>query len=357
MASEYDELVRICTLPIQQIPETVFYSTANYEPIAINSHAIGQSIARGLCQQLDFPRLINRVHADGARIFVEAGAGSTCSRWIKETLKEQEHITIPLNQRGVTDHKSIVKALAKLVSHRVAVDLSPLYNSEKIAIHKNPSLSKIIKLGGTPISCVLLSVETQNIVKAGFSNDLLPLAVKEPPIPQNLLPLAVKEPPIPQNLLPIDVKEPPIPQNVEESPMPQNLSPIDVKEPPISQNLSPIDVEEPPMPQNLSPLAVKEPPIPQNLSPIGVKESPIPQNLSHSNPPQISQTYEQKEEVLLSVLQEPQYQHNSEYNANLTKVHTAFLQGRQEGLKQLGEIIQLQIAIAQNLWEAHEKHD
>ncbi|MGL5065834.1 MAG: PfaB family protein, partial [Microcoleus sp.] len=256
MESECDEITRLCTLPIQQIPKTVFYSTANYEPIAIDSDAIGRSIARGLCQPLDFPRLIDRVYADGARVFVEAGAGSTCSRWIKETLKQREHITIPLNQRGVTDHKSIVKALAKLVSHRVALDLSPLYSSTEIATQRSRSLSTTVTLGGTLIDSFLLSPQTKKIVEVALSTDSLPLAVKE---------------------------------------------------------------------------------------------SFSHQNLPLSDPPQISQTYEKNEEIVLSILQEPQNQSNSEHNVQLTKTHTAFLQARQEGLQQLSDLIQFQIAIAQNL--------
>ncbi|MFM8003577.1 MAG: polyketide synthase, partial [Dolichospermum sp.] len=39
---------------------------------------------------------------------------------------------VSLNKRGVDDHTSIIKALAKLFSHRVQLDLSPLYSLSKI---------------------------------------------------------------------------------------------------------------------------------------------------------------------------------------------------------------------------------
>jgi PfaB family protein len=126
--SEYDEIVKLNTLPIQNVPDTVFYSAAEYQPITLDSNSIGQNIAKCLCQQLDFPRLINQVYENGTRIFIEVGAGSTCSRWISENLKHQEHLAVSLNKRGVDEHTSIVRALAKLLSHQVSLDLSPLYS-------------------------------------------------------------------------------------------------------------------------------------------------------------------------------------------------------------------------------------
>jgi PfaB family protein len=137
MYSEYNELVKINTLPIQNIPNPIFYSAANYEPITLDTHTIGKNIAKCLCHQLDFPRLIKRVYKDNIRIFIEVGVGSNCSRWISATLKEREHITVSINRRGVDDHTSILRALAKLLSHQVKLDLSPLYPQPKYKLEIN----------------------------------------------------------------------------------------------------------------------------------------------------------------------------------------------------------------------------
>ncbi|MGM3309237.1 beta-ketoacyl synthase N-terminal-like domain-containing protein [Anabaena sp. WFMT] len=128
MHSEYNELVKINTLPLGNVSASIFYSAAEYEPIKLNSHTIGHNIAKCLCQQLDFPRLINRVYNDNIRIFIEVGVGSSCSRWISSHLKEKEHIAVSINRRGLDDHTSIIRALGKLLSHRVELDLSPLYS-------------------------------------------------------------------------------------------------------------------------------------------------------------------------------------------------------------------------------------
>ncbi|MEI6442262.1 MAG: PfaB family protein [Nostocales cyanobacterium ELA583] len=128
MHSEYDELVKVNTLPSQTNSKTIFYSAAEYALMKIDSNLIGKNIAKALCQQLDFPRLVNRAYNDNIKIFIEVGVGSNCSRWISEILKDREHLAVSLNRRGVDDHTSIIKALAKLFSHRIELDLSPLYS-------------------------------------------------------------------------------------------------------------------------------------------------------------------------------------------------------------------------------------
>lgn len=128
MVSEYDELAELHTLPIDNKPAIEFYSAAKYKTIELDSEGMGNNIAKVLCQQFDFPRIINRVYEDGARIFVEVGAGNACSRWIGENIQQKEHTTIFLNRRGVNEHTSLIRGLAQLISHRVALDLSPLYS-------------------------------------------------------------------------------------------------------------------------------------------------------------------------------------------------------------------------------------
>jgi PfaB family protein len=127
MSSQFSELKDWFTLPVQPAPQSLFYTAATYGQTRLDSPAIAQSIARALCQPVDFPRLIRQVYDDGARVFIELGPGGTCSRWIRDTLKQEDHATITFNTRGVDDHTSTLRALAKLVSHRVPLDLACLY--------------------------------------------------------------------------------------------------------------------------------------------------------------------------------------------------------------------------------------
>ncbi|WP_414624205.1 polyketide synthase [Calothrix sp. CCY 0018] len=128
MASEYDEFVKLHTLPINNQPQIEFYSAAEYETFKPDSEVMGHNIAKVLCEQFDFPRIVNRLYEAKARIFVEVGAGNACSRWIGENLKGREHTTISLNRRGIDEYTSLLRGLAQLLSQRVEIDLSPLYN-------------------------------------------------------------------------------------------------------------------------------------------------------------------------------------------------------------------------------------
>ena len=65
---------------------------------------IADKMAHMLTSPLDFPRLVHQVYADGARVFIEAGAGGNCARWIDESLKGSPHLALSMNRRGTDDY-------------------------------------------------------------------------------------------------------------------------------------------------------------------------------------------------------------------------------------------------------------
>ncbi|HMD89828.1 MAG TPA: PfaB family protein, partial [Anaerolineaceae bacterium] len=131
MRSEYGSLVNLLSWPVAEKSRTPLYTAADDRPLPMDSQAIAGKIAGMLCSCLDFPKLIQQVYADGARVFIELGANSNCSKWIDDTLKEKPHLAASINRKGAEDDASIVRLLAKLASHRVPVDLSALYRSER----------------------------------------------------------------------------------------------------------------------------------------------------------------------------------------------------------------------------------
>lgn len=144
MKSEYDELVELNTLPLRENPQISFYSAANYQKINCSSQEIAHSLTQTLCQQLDFPRLVERVYQDDYRIFIEVGVGSNCSRWIKDILKSKEHAVVSLHRRGTNDFMSLIKAIAKLWSHRVQLDMSVLYGDNVGTFHETSVQKSVV---------------------------------------------------------------------------------------------------------------------------------------------------------------------------------------------------------------------
>jgi 3-hydroxymyristoyl/3-hydroxydecanoyl-(acyl carrier protein) dehydratase/malonyl CoA-acyl carrier protein transacylase len=128
---------------------------------------VARTLARATCQTVDFPRLVQRVYDDGARLFVELGPASTCTRWIGEILKQREHMVVAANQRGVDDDLALLRVLARLVSHRVELDLRPLTEPVQAAkAEQSPrkALVRKVVLGGKDLHAAIVSDEHRRLV-------------------------------------------------------------------------------------------------------------------------------------------------------------------------------------------------
>jgi PfaB family protein len=127
MKSAYEEFRKLNIHPIAYWPEMRLYAAADYDLYKPVPEEIAHKVASSLCTHLDFPRLVQRAYADGARIFIEVGAGGNCAKWIDDSLRGQPVLAMSINRKSTDDAEMLVRTLAKLASHRIAVDLTPLY--------------------------------------------------------------------------------------------------------------------------------------------------------------------------------------------------------------------------------------
>jgi PfaB family protein len=128
--SEMDAFRHLHHWPVEGEPNFPVYSAAEYAPLTLEAGAIAESFARMLTHTIDFPRLVDRAYTDGARAFIELGAGSNCSKWISAILKDRPHAALTINQAGMSDHAAIFRLLARLASHGIPADLSVLAESK-----------------------------------------------------------------------------------------------------------------------------------------------------------------------------------------------------------------------------------
>jgi PfaB family protein len=128
-AEEYEGIAELYSMPTTNSCSTKLYSSSCYLPVPVRQKAIAYAIAKCFCEPVDFPRLVNKVYQDGARIFLEAGAGRTCSTWIDKILNEKKHVIVPLNAKGTEDSLTFARVMAKLFCHKVDVSLHPLYEN------------------------------------------------------------------------------------------------------------------------------------------------------------------------------------------------------------------------------------
>ncbi|MEJ2447872.1 MAG: hypothetical protein P8Y37_08030, partial [Anaerolineales bacterium] len=127
LASSYDDFLNLYRNPTIRNPDIRFYSAAEYQELELTEENLSRKMTEMTIHRLDFPRLVNRVHDDGARIFIEVGPQKTCSRWIGTILAGKPHAAIPINKKYQSDIVGILKVLSLLVSHGVQLDLDALY--------------------------------------------------------------------------------------------------------------------------------------------------------------------------------------------------------------------------------------
>jgi PfaB family protein len=128
--ADYPDMETLFTMEVTDRIKTKMFSSSCYLPIPHRSKAIANSIAKCLCEQVDFPRLVNRLHDKGARVFVEMGPGRSLCSWADKILKHDEpkpHASVPVNAKGTSDELTYIRALAKLVSHGVNADLETVF--------------------------------------------------------------------------------------------------------------------------------------------------------------------------------------------------------------------------------------
>jgi PfaB family protein len=335
MRSEYDEIVRINTLPSHNISGIAFYSAAEYQPITLDTNVIARSLGKNLCQQLDFPRLVNRVYEDGARIFIEAGSGNICSRWIDKILENKEHMTVSLNRRGIDDHTSIIRALAKLFSHQVSLDLSALYSQETETSTQLKPTVKTLTLGINSHGGV---TPVERGVRSGNRIFTKILSDENRKKFQNL---AIKKP---LHAVSQQYHNTPSPTDSELTNSHQESTTIHN---PINHHRN-ITISTPMQEEE----SVKNT---TNNSFEGKEQleygelTETKKNIYPSIIHPVSATEKLNESTPLNNLHHSQYEKFSNNHARVHQAHANFLKSRQEFSQQLSEIIQLQLACAENL--------
>lgn len=124
---EYQNLVDIHTLTTARVPDIEFFSSSTCRAIDFPTESPAHTTAESYCRVVDFPRLIRNVYASGPKIFIEAGGRRNCCTWIEKILRDRPHAAIPCDLKGQGSDTAMLRALARLVSHRVPLKLTALY--------------------------------------------------------------------------------------------------------------------------------------------------------------------------------------------------------------------------------------
>jgi len=171
----HDELMEMHEFPLEEKPVIDFHSSLSLKSLPFDSKEIGLNSTKVCYQAVNFPQTVASTYEKEARIFIELGANATCTSWIKENLGSKEHLAISMNKKGKSDAKTVLEALAQLLSHGVILDLDILYKNVSLKAEPRSFKKKIIT-GGKRIFDVLLSENN----KASFANIKRKTTPKEP---------------------------------------------------------------------------------------------------------------------------------------------------------------------------------
>lgn len=117
-------------LPTTPPPDVRFYSGAWGKSYRVTTQTAADSVTAQAIDGLDYPAVIRQAWQDGVRLFVELGPGSSCTRMIDAILRSWGNR--PFFARSVSSPTSqgrsaLVRLLGWLATHRVSLDLAPLY--------------------------------------------------------------------------------------------------------------------------------------------------------------------------------------------------------------------------------------
>ena len=123
---QFEQMVELYSMPLADPIPTKLYSSSCYLPIPFNQKAIAVSIAKCLSQPVDFPRMIKTLKQQGATMFIEMGAGRSLGTWVDKILSKNDDkcMTVAINAKGASQQLMLMRAVAKMLSAGVALDLS-----------------------------------------------------------------------------------------------------------------------------------------------------------------------------------------------------------------------------------------
>ncbi|MAO55015.1 MAG: beta-ketoacyl synthase, partial [Rhodospirillaceae bacterium] len=118
-------------LALKKLPVTApalpVYADATAEPYPATAAAIRDQLAGQLAQPVRFREIVEALHAEGARLFVEVGPGAVLTGLVGQCLKDKPHAAVALDRKGQDGVTGLWRALAQVSAMGVALDFASLW--------------------------------------------------------------------------------------------------------------------------------------------------------------------------------------------------------------------------------------
>ncbi len=108
-------------------PEIPVYACSTASPFPRDRKGVVETASASLARPVRFRETVERMYAEGARFFVEAGPRNVLSGFVRDVLAGQPHHAVPLDEPGRRGIAGLLHALGQLWARGVAPKLDALY--------------------------------------------------------------------------------------------------------------------------------------------------------------------------------------------------------------------------------------
>ena len=172
-----------------------FYSAHTGEHYRVDQAAAADSLLAQALHGFDFTKLVESAYADGARVFLETGPGSSCTRMIGRILGSRPHLAVSACAPEAEPVPGLLRLLGQAAAAGVPVDLAPLYGDPRETAPAQASAAISLPVGGEPFRLPEAVPQANPPVKA-------PVPVAAVPRPPSAAPRRIPSAPAPAPSLP-----------------------------------------------------------------------------------------------------------------------------------------------------------
>lgn len=132
-------------LPTRAPEGIAFYSGASGQRYEVTRESAAEAIAMQARAGVDFPATVRQAYADGARVFIEIGPGSSCTRMIREILHDRPFVARAVLPPTGDGWGSWLRAVAVAAAHGAPVDLGNV--TDELAVEATRGADVIVPNG------------------------------------------------------------------------------------------------------------------------------------------------------------------------------------------------------------------
>jgi acyl transferase domain-containing protein/NAD(P)-dependent dehydrogenase (short-subunit alcohol dehydrogenase family) len=113
-------------------PQIKVYSNTTARAYPAGPKAIARQLIKHLVQRVEFMREVEAMYADGARIFVEVGAGRVLTGLVDQVLHDRPHLALHSNSAGRAGIVQLQHLLGHLAARGVSVNVERLFKARDV---------------------------------------------------------------------------------------------------------------------------------------------------------------------------------------------------------------------------------